>query len=424
MDAEEQENIYRKKRKMNMKQAGWVVMAIALAACSGNEKSRLVGNEKSRLDDLPVVAQSVEVGGEKITVCELNLLKDTIDLPLNYWVDDFETVKLDGKDEALVGQGPVCVSENYILVGRANNVPCKLFRRDGSFVGKVGNIGQGPGEYTMIYDMQIDEQAGHVYLLPWNAKSIFVYDMKGQYLKDIPLNKKYEKMIVPKGKFKVDAARNRVAVMLLPFDYLPVVAWVQDMEGNFINEVPMNHLKVKPDFSNEVVSTKAASDALDVFLCTFWELRKDTLYHLNIEDGKLHPKFTMNFGQRKIAIHDYHEFPRHYVGALTNPVQVGDRTYQTEGEAFFMVDKVSKKGTFFRVGNDFLDNEPIKYMPFHCSNGYFTQNIEPAVLIERLEKGLKNNPDEAGRKKMEALMKTIDEDDNNYIFIGKLKTDL
>ena len=409
---------------MKAKQVCWVVMAIALAACSGNEKSRLVGNEKSRLDDLPVVAQSVEVDGEKMTVCELNLLKDTIDLPLNYWVDDFETVKLDGTDEALVGQGPVCVSENYILVGRANNVPCKLFRRDGSFVGKVGNIGQGPGEYTMIYDMQIDEQVGCVYLLPWNAKSIFVYDMKGQYLKDIPLNKKYEKMIVPKGKFKVDAARNRVAVMLLPFDYLPVVAWVQDMEGNFINEVPMNHLKVKPDFSNEVVSTKAASDALDVFLCTFWELRKDTLYHLNIEDGKLHPKFTMNFGQRKIAIHDYHEFPRHYVGALTNPVQVGDRTYQTEGEAFFMVDKVSKKGTFFRVGNDFLDNEPIKYMPFHCSNGYFTQNIEPAVLIERLEKGLKNNPDEARRKKMEALMKTIDEDDNNYIFIGKLRTDL
>ena len=186
----------------------------------------------------------------------------------------------------------------------------------------------------------------------------------------------------------------------------------------------MNHLKVKPDFSNEVVSTKAASDALDVFLCTFWELRKDTLYHLNIEDGKLHPKFTMNFGQRKIAIHDYHEFPVHYIGALTNPVQVGDRTYQTEGEVFFMVEKKSKKGAFFRIGNDFLDNEPIEYMPFHCSNGYYTLNIEPAVLIERLEKGLKNNPDEARRKKMEALMKTIDEDDNNYIFIGKLKTDL
>ena len=196
---------------MKARQVCWAVMAIALTACSGSNKS--LGNDTDLLGNLPIVAQSVEVGGEKMAVCELNLLKDTIDLPLSYWVDDLVTVKLDGKDEALVGQGPVCVSENYILVGRANNVPCKLFRRDGSFVGKVGNIGQGPGEYTMIYDMQIDEQTGHVYLLPWNAKSIFVYDMKGQYLKDIPLNKKYEKMIVPKGKFKVDAARNRVAVM-------------------------------------------------------------------------------------------------------------------------------------------------------------------------------------------------------------------
>ena len=406
-----------------MKQLSWVAIVIVLAACSGNEKSRLVGNEKSRLGDLPVVAHQVEVDGQEMTVCELDLLKDTIDLPLSCWVEDLEVVKLDGRDEALVGQGAVSVSDNYILVGRANNVPCKLFRRDGSFVGKVGNIGQGPGEYTMVYDMQIDEQAGRIYLLPWNAKSIFVYDMEGKYLKDIPLNKKYEKLIVPKGKFKVDAAKNRVAVMLLPFNYLPVVAWVQDMEGNFLHEVPMNHLGVKPDFSNEVLSTKASDNALTAYVFTFFELRKDTLYHLSLEDGKLQPKFTLDFGQRDVTIHDYHEFPGHYVGALTNPVQVSNNAYETKGEAFFMVDKVSKKGTFFRVSNDFLDNEPIKYMPFHCSNGYYTLNIEPAVLIERLEKGLEKL-DADKRKRMEALLKTIDEDDNNYIFIGKLKTDL
>ena len=409
---------------MKAREVCWVVMAIALAACSGNEKRRLVGNEKNRLGDLPIVAHQVEVDGQEMTVCELGLLKDTIDLPLSCWVEDLEVVKLDGKDEALVGQGGVVVSDNYILVGRANNVPCKLFRRDGSYVGSVGSFGQGPGEYTMVYDMQIDEQAGHVYLLPWNAKSIFVYDMEGKYLKDIPLNKKYEKLIVPKGKFKVDAAKNRVAVMLLPFNYLPMVAWVQDMEGNFLHEVPMNHLGVKPDFSNEVLSTKSSDDALTAYVFTFFELRKDTLYHLSLEDGKLQPKFTLDFGQRDVTIHDYHEFPGHYVCGLTNPVQVSERTHQTEGEVFFMVNKVSKKGTFFRVGNDFLDNESIKYMPFHCSNGYYTLNIEPAVLIERLEKGLKNNPDETRRKEMEALLKTIDEDDNNYIFIGKLKTDL
>ena len=233
---------------MKAKNVCWVVMAIALAACSGNDK-RQFGDDRSLLGELPVVAHSVDVDGHELTVCDLGLMKDTVSLPLSYWVEDMQVVKLDGRDEALVGLGPVCVSDNYIMVGRAKNVPCKLFRKDGSFVGKVGNIGQGPGEYTMIYDMQIDEKAGHVYLLPWNAKSIFVYNLQGEYLKDIPLNGKYEKLIVPKGKFKVDAEKNRVAVVLLPFDYLPVVAWVQDMEGNFIHEITGKHLKLKPDFS-------------------------------------------------------------------------------------------------------------------------------------------------------------------------------
>ena len=411
---------------MDVKHISLVAMTIALAACSGNEKSRLskwptVAHSMEVVSNLPVVAHSVNVDGQEMTVCELNLLNDTIDLPLSYWVEDFEPVKLDGRDEALVGQGPVLVSDNYILVGRANNVPCKLFRRDGSFVGSVGSIGQGPGEYTMVYDMQIDEQAKRIYLLPWNAKSIFVYNLEGKYLSDIPLNKKYEKLIAPKGKFKVDATKNRVAVMLLPFNYLPVVAWVQDMEGNFIHEIPMNHLGVKPDFSNEVVSAKASSDVLDAYIFTFWELRQDTLYHLNMENGKLQPKFTLDFGQRKITIHDYHDLPRHYVASLTNPAQVGDNMYETKDEVFFMVDKASMKGTFFRIGNDYLDNELIKFMPFYCCNGYFTLNIEPSVLLERLEKGLKTNPDESRREKMETLMKSIDEDDNNYIFIGKLR---
>jgi hypothetical protein len=43
--------------------------------------------------------------------------------------------------------------------------------------------------------------------------------------------------------------------------------------------------------------------------------------------------------------------------------------------------------------------------------------------MERLEKGLADETMDADkRKEMEAFLKTIDEDDNNYIFIGKLKT--
>ena len=45
---------------MTVKQMSLVVVAIALGACSGNEKSKL--------EDLPVVAHSVEVDGQEMIV--------------------------------------------------------------------------------------------------------------------------------------------------------------------------------------------------------------------------------------------------------------------------------------------------------------------------------------------------------------------
>lgn len=401
-------------------------MTIALAACSGNGKNNQLGNLPvvAHSKDLPVVAHSVNMDGEELLVCELDMLKDTIDLPLSYWVEDFQLIKLDGRDEALVGMGPVYVSDNYMMVGRHQSTPCKLFRKDGSYVGNVGSIGQGPGEYTMVYDAQIDEKAGHVYLLPWNAKSIYVYTLEGEYLKDIPLNKKYKDLVVPKGLFKVDAEKNRVAVVLLPFDYLPVVAWVQDMEGNVLHEVTDDHLKLKPDFSNEVLSTKYAEN-LDVQIFAFWEMKKDTLYHLEMDNGKLLPRFTMDFGKRDITMHTYHEFGRYYLGTLTVPKQIGDNMYEATNEMYFMVDKETKKGAFFRMYDDWIDGSSISHMPWHFRNRYYTELFEPSVLQERIEKALRENQEMKPERKeyWEKLLSSIDEDDNNYIFVGKLRTE-
>ncbi len=398
-------------------------MTIALAACTGEGKKGVFVQLDELPVELPVVAHSVDVRGNDLLVCELDLLKDTVDLPLSYWVDDFQMIKLDGKDEALVGLGPVYVSDNYIMVGRTGSIPCKLFRKDGTYVGNVGNIGQGPGEYTMVYDAQIDERAGYIYLLPWNAKSIFVYTLQGEYLKDIPLASKYENMVVPKGVFRADADSNRVAVVLLPFNHLPVVAWVQDMEGNVLHEVKDDYLKLKPDFSNEVLSAKS-SDNLDIHIFTFWEMKKDTLYHLEMDNGKLSPRFTMDFGTRDITMHTYHEFYRHFIGTLTVPKKVGDNMYSATNEIFFMVDKETKQGTFFRVKNDLLDCASLSLMPWHFNEGYYTESVEPSVLMERIEEALKNQTINPDRKEYwEKLLLSIDEDDNNYIFVGKLRTE-
>ena len=79
---------------MKAKLVCWAVMAIALAACSG-------GNRKTvSLEDMPVVAHQEVRNGQELTVCNFELIEDTIDLPLSYFVEDLQMVKLDNRDEA------------------------------------------------------------------------------------------------------------------------------------------------------------------------------------------------------------------------------------------------------------------------------------------------------------------------------------
>ena len=385
------------------------VMAIALAACSG-------GNRKTvSLDNMPVVTHKEVRDGQEITVCNLELIEDTIDLPLSYFVEDLQMVKLDNRDEALVGKGRVSVSENYLLVAKSSNVPYKLFRRDGSFVGTVGSIGQGPGEYTMIYDVQIDEKNGRIYMLPWNATSILVYDLQGKFEKSIPLNKKYEKLRVPKGRIKVDADNNRIGVVLLPFDYLPVVSWAQDMEGNVISETSTEHFKVAPDFSNEVLSMKA-TDELSVQITG---LKDAPIHHLDMDKGSLRPVFWVDKGNKELQIHSYNEYPYHYGGVIATILQINERQTTSTDPKDYLVDKQTGKGCFYRLYNDWLGDAPTW---LEGLDGYYTLNIEPGELLDLLEKVLKENTslDAERRKKLEEMKASIDEDENNYVFVGKL----
>ena len=256
-----------------------------------------------------------------------------------------------------------------------------------------------------------------------NAKAILAYNLKGEFVKSIPLNKKYENLVVPKGVFKVNTEKNQVAVALLPFKNQPTVTWIQDMEGNFIHEPYADYLKIKPDFSNEINLSRSENHfGFNIF--TFWELRKDTLYHFDMDKGELIPRFTAEFKNDPI-LHDYMELPGHYMCMVTQPKQIAEGIYETEEQQFIIVDKKSNKGNYVRIFNDYLGNLEIAYFPYACTDGYYTVNLEPNILLEQIEKALKNNElTKEQEEQLKVLQKQINEDHNNYILYAKLKTDL
>ena len=81
-------------------------LTMALTACSDKE---------STSKEMPVVAHIEEVNGERLTVCQLDLLTDTVDIPLSDLVEELQFVKLDNREEALVGETSAVLSDNYVL---------------------------------------------------------------------------------------------------------------------------------------------------------------------------------------------------------------------------------------------------------------------------------------------------------------------
>lgn len=66
------------------------------------ENDNTASDDSKIWNELPTVAAEVKTNGTTLMVCDWTAVKDSIHLPLSYFIEDLEIVKLDNKDEALV----------------------------------------------------------------------------------------------------------------------------------------------------------------------------------------------------------------------------------------------------------------------------------------------------------------------------------
>ena len=371
-----------------MKPTLYLFITLFLVSCGSEQKKLAVIGTRS---------------GDLITVKPYEV-KDTVNINISDFVEDIEIVRLETSKDALVRPAPVYISENYILTG---SKPNKLFeRKTGKFIGNVGNVGRGPGEYFInIIDAQIDEESGSIFMLSYleggMRQEILAYDLNGKWQgKNIPLASN-----APKGVFKIDSRNNKLLIAVLPFEgQCEYVAWEQDLEGSMISGVKSNHLSAYPDYSNEVTKTVNNSN----FAFSVFDMDKvaDTLYYY--EGGnKLKPIFNIDNGAKKIY-HFYFELPNMFLATVNT---------KPKWSTIF-VDKETLRGAWCRLRNDFLGGcqLPIDYF----SGGYYAQSIEPALLFERLEP-LREKATGKARERIDYIFDNVKEDDNNVVIIGKLK---
>ena len=86
-----------------------------------------------------------------------------------------------------------------------------------------------------------------------------------------------------------------------------------------------------------------------------------------------------------------------------------------------IVNKKTLKSDFFNIKNDFYGDYKVRKF-YMSNNGMFISSILPIDLITDLEIALKRDDLSAeSRKKIEALQKSLDENDNEVLFIGEMK---
>ena len=313
-----------------------------------------VYNSETKTDPLalsPIVAKRVTTPTGTLVSCNLKALKDTVDIPLSYLTEELQVVKLDNRDEALVGGWiRTTVGEKYILVSNNKQTPYKLFTRDGKFITTIGAYGQGPNEYGNTYADQLDEAHNRIYILPWQSDKLLVFDLQGNPQPPIPLC-----MRVPKGKFRVDTEKSEVTLTTLPFEGWPAVVWTQDFKGKRKNFIAPGHLTVPRDFSNEVFMDNNTNDYGVMLMVIMPAPRTDSLYHYNAAQNRLEARFTVEYpNKEKIPWHGYSEYPRHFIGDVSVPIQVSENTWSGSKPAKYIIDKKTLHGSYFRLYNDFL----------------------------------------------------------------------
>jgi len=363
----------------------------------------------------PPVAERINVGGDELVVADITAFRDTVILPLGALTKELEIIPLDNRQEALFSYGSVVVSENYLGVITSTPRSFKLFDRKGKYLRDIGKEGRGPGEYGNIYSARIDEKTGRIYILPWTSEQLLVFGMDGTAYPPVKLAYRSGKGVFdvnPDGTF---------TVAVVPIGGAGIWAWTQDAEGNVINEIPNPDPSRYADFSSEVYAYRNTAE-FDPFLTIFSNKSNDTLQSYDYKAGRMIPRFSVkNIQDKEPPYYTYGQLPHYFIGNYAPGLnQVGERIFQGLPPVNFIVDKKTLQGAYYRLVMDELGG--IDVWP-SFTQGYFVWNAPAVNLKDKLEKALGSGSvtDAAMLEKIRKLNDSFDEEDNNIIFLGRLR---
>ena len=100
----------------------------------------------------------------------------------------FSIVPLETNDTSLIQYiKKIIIYDNKIFLLDSQKPMLAVFSMDGNFLTKIGRFGRGPDEFFYPNDFIVDEHLQQIEILDGRQHKIIIYDIKGNFLKTIPV---------------------------------------------------------------------------------------------------------------------------------------------------------------------------------------------------------------------------------------------
>lgn len=126
-------------------------------------------------------------------VINIDSVKKKQAIKLSTFFDSVETIILETSGNALLSRiNRLFVSgDSVFILNKGVSSSLFVFNRSGKYMGRIGNAGQGPGEYSSISDFSINDKEGIIYILDSNLQKINMYNMhNGSFIKEVLIPQK------------------------------------------------------------------------------------------------------------------------------------------------------------------------------------------------------------------------------------------
>ena len=300
------------------------------------------------------------------------------------------------------------------------------FDSQGKFLFKVGDSGQGPGEYISLLDFEIDIENKCLWLGD-DARKILKYDFDGNFVEHYNTDFSIKNLCI------IDAQESLMAIRLGYYkdnDFSFIIYSIKDREiiyhkkSNIVNIISAIGAKTFYKSEDQIIYTEPLNDT--IFTVTKEGMRP--YYVIDFGNRKL-PKDLFDNPQLRNIITQINNPDNRYAGLVVNPNETANflffgytysgkgqiAIYSIETNKLINISKISFVGKIFENPKSFFHvQQGNKFISFLPAEQLISEN---ASVKGNLQNGYGSYSD------ITEILPNLKEDDNHIMIIGEFDFD-